>query len=71
MTDAERADDEEVAQMAVKALAEAQRKAKRSGRTRVVLVGRKLMQIGPSGTVELKTLPPRTKVTTRSKRLQK
>jgi len=71
MTDAERADDEEVAQMAVQALAEAQRRAQQVGRTRIVLVGRKLMQIGPSGTVELKTLPPRTKVAVRSKRLKK
>ncbi len=71
MTDAERADDEEVAQMAVKALAEAQRSARASGRTRVVLVGRKLMRIGPSGSVELKTLPPRTKVAVRVKQIRK
>ncbi len=60
---AERDDDEEVAQMAVAALNAATRRAIESGLPIVVREGDELVEIGPQGRTVLKRLPPRQNLT--------
>ena len=58
-----------IPQYAVRALNAAQERAKRSGVALVQVIGNDLCRIEPDGTrTVLKTLPPRTKVTVRTKR---
>ncbi len=54
--------------LAVKALKQAQARARASGRPVVVMDGQNLVRVGPAGKTVLKTLPPRTKVSNRKKR---
>jgi hypothetical protein len=60
--------DREVPDLAIKALAEASRKARESGQTLVLARDGQLLQIGLPGTVVLKQLPPRMRVAVRVKR---
>ena len=54
--------EEQVPALAVKALKEAQARARASGRPIVVLVGDELMRIGPTERTVLKKLPPPARV---------
>ncbi len=56
--------------LAVQALTLATRRTRASGRPVVMVVGRELVRIGPLGPTPLKSLPPRVKVTVRTKRAQ-
>lgn len=60
--------EDSVPALAVEALTLAHRRAIAAGRTVVRVEGGKLVRVGPSGTVVLQTLPPRVKVTIRTKR---
>ncbi len=53
--------------LAVKALSAAHRRARASGRPVVLVVGGKLVRIDSQGETVLKNLPPRAKVTVRTK----
>jgi hypothetical protein len=64
----ERDDDEEVARMAVAALAAAQQRALQSGRECVLVENGMLVRKSPSGTVVIRALPPREKALVRIKR---
>lgn len=57
----------EVAQMAVRALSDAQRHARASGRPVVVVVDGELVRVGPAGRTVIKRLAPRRRVLVRSK----
>jgi hypothetical protein len=57
-----------VPELAVRALNEAQHRARVSGCPMVLVVNDQLVRIGPEGTSVLKSLPSRVKVTTRTKR---
>lgn len=72
MTDRELTELEEaVPELAVKALNEAQARARASGRPVVVLIGQELVRVGPNGRTVLKTLPPQTNVGIGKKRATK
>jgi hypothetical protein len=65
----EKADDEEVARMAVAALAAAQERALASGHDCVLVEDGKLVRKSQSGTTVLRVMPPREEVTDRIKRV--
>jgi len=73
MTEAEREllDDDEVAQMAVRALTAASRRAMDSGRPVIFVVDDQLVRRDASGTTVLETLPPRRRVSDRVKQASK
>jgi 20S proteasome alpha/beta subunit len=64
-------DDEEVAQMAVQALAAASQRAIASGFPVVAVVDRRVVRRDASGTTVLEQLPPRQTVNERFKRATK
>jgi hypothetical protein len=57
-----------VPELAVRALNEAQQRARVSGCPIVLVVNDQLVRIGPEGTTVLKDMPPLVQVTTRTKR---
>lgn len=69
MNDIELAEQELIApELAVRALTIAHRRARASGRPVTVVVQGKLVHISPLGSIDLKNLPPRVKVSVRKKR---
>jgi CO dehydrogenase/acetyl-CoA synthase alpha subunit len=72
MTDAElERDDDDVAQMAVRALTAASRRAIESGRPVIFVVDDQLVRRDASGTTVVGQLPPRRKVSDRIKQASK
>jgi len=65
------AEEDCIAQMAVQALAAANRRAIDSGRSVLVVVDDALVRIGSSGTIVLKKIPAGRKVGNRVKRASK
>jgi 20S proteasome alpha/beta subunit len=63
-------DEEEVIQMALQALREANERAKKSGRELVFVRNGELVRSGPNGITVLRKLPPRRKVNGRIRRAQ-
>ena len=69
MNEIELAEQEMIAPaLAIQALNRAHRRARASGRPMVLVVGDKLVRIGPLGTTVLKELPRRVKVAVLKKR---
>ncbi len=54
--------------LAVQALTNAHRRVRASGRPVVLVAGGKLVRVGPLGSTTLKDVPPRVRVSVRTKR---